>query len=190
MGRIETIKIPKELHPTGERILKIMHDDEKEPPKNYIWEKGGEYFRWDGKNWTAYEFEIIKDNGCSKKCACSTDEEMDAKFAKFKKDLLSAVIKMTKSQETIDVSDIRAQLSELRVLVHNLEEFENYYTKTEVDQKTNELSALTTALNGNLSGLSRRVSGIETNLSDILSTINGMNDINFSQFITSRDVSE
>jgi hypothetical protein len=35
MGKIEIKKIPKELHPAGEQILKIMEDD-KEPPKDYI----------------------------------------------------------------------------------------------------------------------------------------------------------
>lgn len=35
MGKIEIKKIPKELHPAGERILKIMYDT-KEPPKEYI----------------------------------------------------------------------------------------------------------------------------------------------------------
>ena len=49
MGKIEVIQIPKELHPAGEGLLKIMHGPE-EPPKSYIWAKGeDEYYIWNGK---------------------------------------------------------------------------------------------------------------------------------------------
>lgn len=49
MGKIEVIQIPKELHPAGEGLLKIMYGPE-EPPKNYIWAKGeDEYYIWNGK---------------------------------------------------------------------------------------------------------------------------------------------
>ena len=44
MGKIEVQQIPKELHPTGEGLLKIMYDT-KEPPKDYVWAKGeDEYY--------------------------------------------------------------------------------------------------------------------------------------------------
>lgn len=192
MARIETIQVPKELHPAGGRILKIMYDT-KEPPKNYIWAKSDdEYFIWDGKrkDWVPYEFELIKDKCCIQKNCGPSDEEMAEKFEKFKKEVLAAVLKMNQSQDAINIADIRAQLAEFKSIIHNLEEFENYYTKSEVDQKTTELTNLTTALNNSISGLSRRISGLETNLSDILPTVNRLNQIDHSQFITAVDLTE
>lgn len=200
MGRIETKQIPKELHPAGERILKIMYDD-KEPPKNYVWCKDDEYFIWDGKKWVPYEFELIKDKGCiQKNCTCITKDEMAVKFDKFKKDVLAAVLKMNQSQDATNISDIRAQLAEIKVLVRDLEALENYYTKEEIDEnhynkseidsKTEILTNLTTMLNGSVGSMSRRLSGLETNLSDILPVVNRLNQIDHSQFVTARDVSD
>lgn len=190
MGKIEIKKIPKELHPAGEQILKIMEDD-KEPPKDYIWKKEGEYFVWNGKKWVPYEFEIITGNGCiQKNCCCVGKDEMAVKFNKFKKDVLAAVLKMNKTQDATNIADIRAQLSELKVIIHQLEEFENYYTKDEIDAKTNALNTITTVLNGSISSLSRKVAGVETSISNIYPILNKLNAIDHSQFITARDVSE
>ena len=199
MGRIETIQIPSELHPTGGTLLKIMWDD-KEPPKEYIWAKGeDDYWIWDGKKWIPYEFEQLKNKGCyQKNCGCVSQEEMAVKFNKFKKDVLAAVSRMTKTQDAIDVADIRAQLSELKVVIHQLEEFEHYYTKTEidanfydktaVDQKTSELNDLTNVINGSVTSLSRRIVGMESSVSDMLSTLNVLSNIDHSQFIMATDV--
>lgn len=201
MGKIETKQIPSELHPSGGRLLKIMWDD-KEPPKDYVWGKGeDEYYIWNGKKWIPYEFELIKNKGCIQKhCGCITKEEMAVKFDKFKKDVLAAVLKMNQTQDATNIADIRAQLAELKVIIHQLEEFDNYYTKEEIDnnfyqknyidEKTTSLNNLTIALNNSVSGLSRRIAGLETNLSDIIPTINRLDAIDHTQFITARDVSE
>ena len=200
MGRIEIKKIPEGLHPAGERILKIMYDD-KEPPKEYIWGKGeDDYYRWDGKQWVPYEFELINDPCGKKNCGCIGKEEMAVKFDKFKKEVLAAVLKMNKSQDATNIADIRAQLSELKILIRKLEELEDYYTKeeinngfynkVEIDQKTSALNNITTVLNGSVTSLSRRISGLETNLSDMLPIIDRLNAIDHSQFITARDISD
>lgn len=200
MGKIETKQIPSELHPSGGSLLKIMWDD-KEPPKEYIWAKGeDDYWIWDGKKWIPYEFEIIKNKGCyQKKCGCITEEEMAIKFDKFKKDLLIAVSRIAKAQESIDVADIRQQLAQLNIIIHQLEEFENYYTKTEIeenyynkteiDQKTSELNDLTNVIDGSVTSLSRRISGMETSVSDMLASLETLNNIDHSEFITARDAS-
>lgn len=191
MGKVETKQVPKELSPNGEGIVRIMYDT-KEPPKNYIWCKGeDDYWIWNGKKWIPYEFELLKGKGCAqKKCCCVTEDEMLVKFEKFKKETLAALLKMNQTQDATNIADIRAQLSDLKVIIHNLEEFENYYTKEEVDEKTAELSNLATALNGSIGGLSRRLSGVETSISDILPILNQLNSIDHSQFVTARDVSE
>lgn len=191
MGRIEVRQIPKELHPAGESLLKIFYGPE-EPPKDYIWVKGeDDCWLWNGKKWVPYEFEYIKDKGCNQKDSCYvTDEEMAAKFAKFKEDVLAAVLRMNKTQDATNIADIRNQIAQLNVIIHQLEEFENYYTKDQVDEKTTALTNITTALNNSINGLSRRLIGLETNLSDILPTIVRLNAIDHTQFITARDVSE
>lgn len=201
MGKIEVIQIPKELHPAGEGLLKIMHGPE-EPPKNYIWAKGeDEYYIWNGKKWIPYEFELVKNKNCvQKNCCCVTNEQMAVKFDKFKKDVLAAVLKMNQTQDATNIADIRQQLAQLNVIIHQLEEFENYYTKEEInenyynkssiDEKTNSLTNLTNALNNSVNGLSRRIIGLETNLSDTLSTVARLDAIDHSQFITARDVSD
>lgn len=201
MGKIEVRQIPKELHPAGESLLKIFYGKE-EPPKDYIWVKGeDDCWLWNGKKWVPYEFEYIKDKGCNQKDSCYvTDEEMAAKFAKFKEDVLAAVLRMNKTQDATNIADIRDQLAQLNVIIHQLEEFENYYTKAEidenyynksaVDEKTGSLTSLTNALNNSVNGLSRRIIGLETNLSDTLATVARLNAIDHSQFITARDVSD
>ena len=201
MGKIEVIQIPKELHPAGEGLLKIMHGPE-EPPKSYIWAKGeDEYYIWNGKKWIPYEFELIKNKGCiQKNCCCVTNEQMAVKFDKFKKDVLEAVLKMNQTQDATNIADIRQQLAQLNVIIHQLEEFENYYTKEEInenyynkssiDEKTNSLTNLTNALNNSVNGLSRRIISLETNLSDTLSTIARLDAIDHTQFVTARDVSD
>lgn len=125
---------------------------------------------------------------------------MAVKFDKFKKDVLAAVLKMNQSQDATNISDIRAQLAEIKVLVRDLEALENYYTKEEIDEnhynkseidsKTETLTNLTTMLNGSVGSMSRRISGLETNLSDILPVVNRLNQIDHSQFVTARDVSD
>ena len=125
---------------------------------------------------------------------------MAVKFDKFKKDVLAAVLKMNQSQDATNISDIRTQLAEIKVLVRDLEALENYYTKEEIDEnhynkseidsKTETLTNLTTMLNGSVGSMSRRLSGLETNLSDILPTVNRLNAIDHTQFITARDVSD
>ena len=191
MGKIETKQIPSELHPSGGRLLKIMWDD-KEPPKDYVWGKGeDEYYIWNGKKWIPYEFELIKNKGCVQKhCGCITKEEMVVKFDKFKKDVLAAVLKMNQTQDATNIADIRLQLYELRNIVNQLEELENYYTKEEVDEKITPLTNLTNLLNGSINSLSRRVTGIESNFSDVLATVNRLDQIDHTQFITARDVSD
>lgn len=191
MGRIETKQVPSVLHPTGGRLLKIMWDD-KEPPKDYIWAKGeDEYFIWNGKKWIPYEFELIKNKGCyQKNCGCVSKDEMAVKFEKLKKDILAAVLKMNQTQDATNISDIRMQLAELKSIINQIGEFEDYYTKEEVDEKTTTLTNLTNVLNGSVSSLSRRVGGIENNFSRVLSIVDRLDAIDHSQFITARDVSE
>ena len=201
MGKIEIKQIPKELHPTGERVLKIMYDA-KEPPKDYIWGKGeDDYYIWNGKKWVPYEFELIKDKDCiQKNCGYVSKEEMAVRFDKFKKDVLAAVSRIAKSQKAVDVADIKQQLDELKVVIHQLEEFENYYTKTEIDQnfytkdlideKTSELSNITNVLNGSVSALSRRIVGMESSVSDILSTLNVLSGFDHTKFIIATDISD
>lgn len=194
MGKIETKQIPSELHPSGDRLLKIMWDD-KEPPKDYVWAKGkDDYYIWDGKKWIPYEFELINDKRCiQKNCGCITKEELVVKFDKFKKDVLAAVLKMNQTQDATNIADIRLQLYELRNIINQAEELENYYTKEEVDEKTDSLTNLTNLLNGSVNSLSRRVTGIESNFSDILAAVNRLDQmaqIDHSQFITARDVSD
>ena len=115
---------------------------------------------------------------------------MAVKFDKFKKDVLAAVLKMNQTQDATNIADIRAQLAELNVIIHQLEEFENYYTKEEIDNKTSALTNLTTALNNSVNGLSRRLAGLETNFADTLPTIARLDAIDHTQFITARDVSD
>lgn len=115
---------------------------------------------------------------------------MAVKFDKFKKDVLAAVLRMNQTQDATNINDIRVQLAQLNVIIHQLEEFENYYTKEEIDNKTSALTNLTTALNNSVNGLSRRIIGLETNLSDTLSTVARLDAIDHNQFITARDISD
>ena len=185
MGKIEVRQIPNELHPSGDHLLKIMWDD-KEPPKEYIWAKGeDEYFRWNGKQWVPYEFELIENKGCAKKnCGFINKEELAVKLDKFKQDVLTAVLRMNQSQDATNISDIREQIAKFKVIINRLQELEDYYTKAEIDQKTSEINNTTSVLNGSVSAISRRVTGLESNLSDILPIVNRLNSIDHSQFLT------
>lgn len=190
MGKIEIKQIPSELHPSGDRLLKIAWDD-KEPPKDCVWAKGeDDYYIWDGKKWIPYEFELINDKRCvQKNCGCITKEELVVKFDKFKKDVLAAVLKMNQTQDATNIADIRLQLYELRNIINQVEELENYYTKEEIDEKTTSLTNITNLLNGSVGSLTRRITGIESNFSDILAAVDRLNQIDHTQFVTARDVS-
>ena len=172
MASIEVRPIPGILHPKGEHIIKIMYDD-NEPPKNYIWGKGeDEYYYWDGKQWATYEFGSAQEKdicSCSAKkgCCCDyiTEDDLNAKFEKFKKDLLAAVLKLTKTGADVDVESLTRVVNNINNRVTDLENAEvdldgyakedwvennyqpkgdyltehqsldNYYTKTEIDNK-------------------------------------------------------
>lgn len=195
MGRIETIKIPSELHPSGERILKIMYGKE-EPPKSYVWGKGeDEFYIWNGRKWVPYEFELIKDNGCTPKNGQSiTEEEIAVVFDKYKKDLLASILRMNRSQDSINIENLRNDIEALKYYVHNLEELEHFYTKDQVDAKILEINeaaqSLSTILNNSISAVSRRVTGTESSISDIYPILNRLNNINHSEFIKSGEVIE
>jgi len=189
MGKIEVQQIPKELHPTGEGLLKIMYDT-KEPPKDYVWAKGeDEYYIWNGQQWVPYEFEIINNKGCTKRnCGYINKEELAVKFDKFKKDVLEAVLRMNQSQDATNISDIREQIARFRVIINRLQELEDYYTKAEIDQKTSEINNTTSVLNGSVSAMSRQLAGLETNLSNMLATVQRLDAIDHSQFLTEVDM--
>lgn len=168
MARVEVKPIPGILHPKGEHIIKIMYDN-NEPPKNYIWCRGeDEYYYWDGKQWATYEFGSAQEKEicCSKKnCCCNyiTEDDLKAKFEKFKKDLLTAVLKLTKTGADVDVENLTRLVNNIDNRVTNLENADldgyatetwvgdnyqpkgnyltehqslaNYYTKQEIDNK-------------------------------------------------------
>lgn len=172
MARVEVKPIPGILHPKGEHIIKIMYDN-NEPPKNYIWCRGeDEYYYWDGKQWATYEFGSAQEKEicscCSKKnCCCDyiTEDDLKAKFEKFKKDLLTAVLRLTKTGADVDVENLTRLVNNIDNRVTNLENAEvdlddyakedwvennyqpkgdyltehqslaNYYTKQEIDNK-------------------------------------------------------
>lgn len=137
MARVEVKPIPGILHPKGEHIIKIMYDN-NEPPKNYIWCRGeDEYYYWDGKQWATYEFGSAQEKEicCSKKnCCCDyiTEDDLKSKFEKFKKDLLAAVLRLTKTGADVDVENLTNLVNNIDDRVTNLEnaDLEGYATET------------------------------------------------------------
>ena len=142
MARVEVKPIPGILHPKGEHIIKIMYDN-NEPPKNYIWCRGeDEYYYWDGKQWATYEFGSAQEkeicSRCSKKnCCCDyiTEDDLNAKFEKFKKDLLTAVLRLTKTGADVDIESLTRLVNNIDNRVTNLEntDLEGYATETWVE---------------------------------------------------------
>ena len=96
---------------------------------------------------------------------------------------------MNQSQDATNISDIREQIARFRVIINRLQELEDYYTKAEIDQKTSEINNTTSLLNGSVSAMSRQLAGLETNLSNILATVQRLDAIDHSQFLTEVDMS-
>ena len=145
MAKVKVKQTSEVLSPTGERIMKIWYDSNTMPPKNYIWCKGDdEYYIWDNGKWIPYEFEIInqKDkSGCNKNncCDCINKEEFDTKLNQFKKELLTAVLKLVKNGGDVDIDSLVRVINNIDNRVTTIERaginLDGYATEQWVENK-------------------------------------------------------
>ena len=81
--------------------LKVIYSD-TEPARNYIWgHPNGQYYVWTDCKWVRMELPNCtpskEDHCCNKCCDCVTKDLLEARLEKFKKEVLSAFIRISKS---------------------------------------------------------------------------------------------
>ena len=191
MGKVEVKKVPRQLNPYGDKLMKIWYDDNM-PPKNYIWYKDEEYCYWNGQDWEPFELGTVESNNRHKhhKHGCDCDCCENIKFEKFKKEVLSAVLKLIKSQnpdsESALISRIQTlegEVNSLKQINHNLfiknTELESLlenlgYVKEEDIAGLDALTGLEERLNGfddRISTNNRNVSNLNSRLASIESSV-------------------
>ena len=85
-----------------EFALRVIYS-ETEPSRNYIWgHPNGGFYVWNGCKWALMELPESncepKNCGCNCKCDCITREELEVRLENFKKEVLSAFIRLQNSK--------------------------------------------------------------------------------------------
>ena len=185
MGKVEVKQTPRRLNPYGEKLMKIWYDDSM-PPKKYIWYKDEEYHFWNGEYWEPFELgdsdEGVNnkdnnngshnhgkcDNHCNYSCECC--EEI--KFEKFKKEVLSAVLRMIRGHEQETPEELEGRIEALEENVNVLMQINHdlFIKNTELESLLEELGYLKeedVAGLEVLSGLDERLNNIEGEMSTV-----------------------
>lgn len=186
MGKVEVKRIPKQLNPYGDKLMKIWYDDDM-PPKNYIWYKDEEYRYWNGIAWEPFELGVVepkynKHDKHDHRCCCDDD----IKFEKFKKDTLAAVLKLIKSQNLDEYAKLAERVQELEHDVNELKQINHdlFIKNTELEWLLEELGYIKQEDIADLdilSGLDNRLeileSGIRTNGENIVNIDTRLNAV-------------
>ena len=207
MGKVEVKQTPRRLNPYGEKLMKIWYDDSM-PPKKYIWYKDEEYHFWNGEYWEPFELgdsdEGVnnKDNNngnrnhgkCDNHCNCSCECCEEIKFEKFKKEVLSAVLRMIKGHEQESPEELEDRIEVLERNVESLMQINHdlFVKNTELESLLEDLGYIKEEDIADLevlSGLDDRLNGIERNVSDNTSNIRNfntrINNLENAGFVTS-----
>lgn len=212
MGKVEVKQTPRRLNPYGEKLMKIWYDDSM-PPKKYIWYKDEEYHFWNGEYWEPFELgdsdEGVnnKDNNngnrnhgkCDNHCNCSCECCEEIKFEKFKKDVLSAVLRMIKGHEQESPEELEDRIEVLERNVESLMQINHdlFVKNTELESLLEELGYLKeddiedlevlSGLDERLTNIENRVSNNESNIRNFNSRITALENANY---ITEEDLAE
>ena len=194
MGKVEVKQTPRRLNPYGEKLIKIWYDDSM-PPKKYIWYKDEEYHFWNGQYWEPFELGDAnegvnnKDNAeknhnhnhnkCDNhSCNCDCCEEI--KFEKFKKEVLSAVLRMIRGHEQESPQELEDRIEVLERNVDVLMQINHdlFVKNSELESILEDLGYLKEDDIEDLeilSGLDERLNRIENRISDNEANIRNMN---------------
>lgn len=187
MGKVEVKQTPRRLNPYGEKLVRTWYDDDM-PPKNYIWYKDEEYLYWDGHDWVPCEFDINeykKDHHCKRKC-CYCD--YDAKFEKFKKDTLAAVLKLIKGQNPDSTAALVERIEALEADVNTLKQINHdlFVKNTELDSLIRSLGYVTVEdVQNMIENFDNRITANENNIRNINSRLSVLEN---ADYITSSDL--
>ena len=194
MGKVEVKQTPRRLNPYGEKLMKIWYDDSM-PPKKYIWYKDEEYHFWNGEYWEPFELgdsdEGVnnKDNNnngnrnhgkCDNHCNCNCECCEEIKFEKFKKEVLSAVLRMIKGHEQESPEELEDRIEQLEANVESLMQINHdlFVKNTELESLLEDLGYIKEEDIADLevlSGLDDRLNGIERGVSDNTLNIRNFN---------------
>jgi len=187
MGKVEVKQTPKQLNPYGEKLVRIWYDDDM-PPKNYIWYKDDEYLYWNGKDWEPFELGevVLNDEHKHRKCHCNCCE--NAKFEKFKKDVLAAVLKLIKAQSPDSSAALLERIEALESDVNALKQINHdlFVKNTELDSLIRSLGYVTAEDVQNMIGnFNNRITANENNIRNINSRLSVLEN---ADYITSSDL--
>lgn len=187
MAKVEVKQTPKQLNPYGEKLVRTWYDDDM-PPKNYIWYKDEEYLYWDGHDWVPCELDINeykKDHHCKRKCCCC---DYDAKFEKFKKDTLAAVLKLIKGQNPDSTAALVERIEALEADVNALKQINHdlFVKNTELDSLIRSLGYVTVEdVQNMIENFDNRITANENNIRNINSRLSILEN---ADYITSSDL--
>ena len=166
MARTVVKQIPRQLHPRGEHIIRIMYDD-NEPPKNYIWGIDDGLFEWNGKEWVPFELNKHGKHHHGYDHGCDHDDSscnIDSKFEKFKKETLAAVLRLIKQQVPDGDAALADRIVQLETDVAALKQINHdlFVKNSELEDLIDELQyAKKSEVNTATSALSDRISTLE-----------------------------
>ena len=170
MAKTVVKQIPRQLHPRGEHIIKIVYSDE-EPPKNRIWGIDDDLFEWNGKEWVP--FELVPRKKPEPHCNCNSkmsDCDLNAKLEKYKKDLLTAVLKLIKKQHPDGESALADRVAQLESDVAALKQINHdlFVKNTELDSLLQQLGYVKSSqIENRFTTLENTVANHETRISNI-----------------------
>lgn len=133
--------------------LKVIYSD-SEPSRNYIWgHPNGNYYVWTDCKWVKMELPNCKkeESCCNKCCDCVSKDWIEVRLEKFKKDVLSAFIRISKNSCDDDsaIEDwVRSEIERIDRDITNLKDVDTGHNEKfdELDQADADTDARLDAL--------------------------------------------